>query len=446
MQILLLSGGSGKRLWPLSNDARSKQFLPLLQKPDGSSESMVQRVVRQICESQLACEITLATNASQEDIILNQLGDKVSCVKEPERRDTFPAIALSCSYLDLYKGCPDDEIVVVMPCDTFTEASYFQSIGKMVEAVENKVADLVLMGVRPTYPSTKYGYIVPLTGETADGTQLVQHFEEKPNLEHAKELLERKAYWNGGVFAFRLGYLKNLIGKYIQVSSFEEVLAHYSDFPKISFDYEVVEKAQSVAVVPFSGKWKDLGTWNTLTEELKDNYVGNVVPGEHNEGTHVINESNLPIFCDGLKNVVVASSPDGIIVCSKERSENIKSYVNQLSKRPMYVERRWGAYCVLNSETYEDNTQYLTKAIRIFAGKYISYQVHQNRKEVWTITKGFGVVVLDDKKREVSAGDVIVVAKGQKHGIKATTDLELLEVQYGENLTEDDIQRFDFAW
>ena len=157
MQLILLSGGSGKRLWPLSNNARSKQFLPLLEKENGEMESMVQRVVRQAQEANLTNDITLATNASQLDIIQNQLGERVSVVTEPERRDTFPAIALAASYLKLKKKCEDDEVVVIMPCDPYTELEYFHTIARMVECVEKNVADLVRMGIKPTYPSAKYG-------------------------------------------------------------------------------------------------------------------------------------------------------------------------------------------------------------------------------------------------------------------------------------------------
>ena len=446
MQIILLSGGSGKRLWPLSNEARSKQFLPLLEAPNGKAESMVQRVVRQIRDCNLTENITFATNESQNDIIINQLGESVSIVKEPERRDTFPAIALACSYLGMAKGCSDDEPVVVMPCDTFTEAGYFKVIARMVEAVEASAADLVLMGVRPTYPSTKFGYIVPQESEQEKDVQMVECFTEKPKRERAEELLKRNAFWNGGVFAFKLGYLRNIVSKYLSFTSFEEVLAHYTDFPKISFDYEVVEKAPSVAVVPFSGKWKDLGTWNTLAEELHFETIGNVVTGDKVENTHVINELDMPIFCNGLKDVIVAGSPDGIIVCSKECSEGIKEYVDNLSLRPMYEERRWGSYQVLKSETYEDGMKYLTKSLKINPGKFISYQVHHHRKEVWTITEGTGLVVVDDVVREVSRGDVVVIEKEQKHCIKAITELEIIEVQLGTELVESDIERFAWQW
>lgn len=146
MQLVLLSGGSGKRLWPLSNDARSKQFLPLLKSPDGGMESMIQRVVRQIRNSGLNGELTFATNAAQRDSIINQLGDGFGIVAEPQRRDTFPAISLACSYLSMEKHCPDEEAVVVMPCDVFTESGYFDTIARMTKAVEDGVADIVLMG------------------------------------------------------------------------------------------------------------------------------------------------------------------------------------------------------------------------------------------------------------------------------------------------------------
>ena len=268
MQLVLLSGGSGKRLWPLSNNARSKQFLPLLEKEDGTMESMVQRVVRQAVEARLTTEITLATNASQLDIITNQLGESVTVVTEPERRDTFPAIALAASYLSLENKCSDDEVVVIMPCDPYTELGYFKTISKMVECVEQNVADLVLMGITPTYPSEKYGYVVPATTSSTTEFQMVSRFTEKPTVPVAEELLKHNAYWNGGVFAFRLGYMMNIVRKYIQSESFKDTRSRYSEFPKISFDYEVAEKAESVAVVPFSGEWKDLGTWNTLLTNL----------------------------------------------------------------------------------------------------------------------------------------------------------------------------------
>ncbi len=447
MQLVLLSGGSGKRLWPLSNNARSKQFLPLLEKEDGTMESMVQRVVRQVREAHLTDDITLATNASQLDIIINQLGDSVSVVTEPERRDTFPAIALASGYLKLKKGCPDDEVVVIMPCDPFTEAGYFETIGRMVKCVEADVAELVLMGITPTYPSEKYGYVVPVTDHLmAEGSMAVSKFTEKPNVERAKELLGMGALWNGGVFAFRLGYMMEIAQRYVKADSFEEMRSRYSEFPKISFDYEVAEKADSVAVLPYSGQWKDLGTWNTLTDELHHHIIGNAVMGPRCTNTHVINELQYPIYVDGMEDTVIAASPDGIIVCRKKYTEDIKKAVDHLTPRPMYEERRWGSYRVIDDTTYADGRHSLTKSLTINAGKNISYQVHRHRSEAWTIVEGEGIFVLDGVERKVGPGETVVIPVNHYHALKALTTLTFIEVQTGNPLVEEDIERSEWKW
>lgn len=450
MQLVLLSGGSGKRLWPLSNNARSKQFLPLLEREDGTMESMVQRVVRQVQEAHLTNDITLATNANQLDIITNQLGDAVSVVTEPERRDTFPAIALATSYLSLAKNCSDDEVVVIMPCDPYTEAGYFEAIGRMVECVKQDVAELVLMGIQPTYPSEKYGYVVPqltVNGQVpTNSSLLVARFTEKPTIAVAEELLNQNAFWNGGVFAFRLGYMMNIVRRYITSDTFENTRARYNEFPKISFDYEVAEKAQSVAVVPFNGEWKDLGTWNTLTEELGTSVIGNAVMGSNCENTHVVNELQNPIYVDGLKDVVVAACPDGILVCGKEHVEDIKNAVENLTPRPMYEERRWGTYRVLDDTVYPDGHHALTKSITLKAGKNISYQIHHYRAETWTFTQGEGIFVLNGVQQRVKAGDTVHIPVEHYHAIKALTELTFIEVQCGNPLVEEDIERFEWVW
>lgn len=447
MQLVLLSGGSGKRLWPLSNNARSKQFLPLLEKEDGTMESMVQRVVRQVREAHLTDDITLATNASQLDIIINQLGDSVSVVTEPERRDTFPAIALASGYLKLKKGCPDDEVVVIMPCDPFTEAGYFETIGRMVRCVEADVAELVLMGITPTYPSEKYGYVVPVTDNLmAEGSMAVSKFTEKPNVERARELLGMGALWNGGVFAFRLGYMMEIAQRYVKADSFEEMRSRYSEFPKISFDYEVAEKADSVAVLPYSGQWKDLGTWNTLTDELHHHIIGNAVMGPRCTNTHVINELQYPIYVDGMEDTVIAASPDGIIVCRKKYTEDIKKAVDHLTPRPMYEERRWGSYRVIDDTTYADGRHSLTKSLTINAGKNISYQVHRHRSEAWTIVEGEGIFVLDGVEKRVGPGETVVIPVNHYHALKALTTLTFIEVQTGNPLVEEDIERSEWKW
>lgn len=447
MQLVLLSGGSGKRLWPLSNNVRSKQFLPLLERKDGKMESMVQRVVRQALDAKVAENITMATNVNQLDVIINQLGETVNVVTEPERRDTFPAIALAACFLKFVQNCEENEIVVVMPCDPYTESSYFETIGDMVKCVEADVADLVLMGITPTYPSEKYGYVVPENfSECALGYKKVARFTEKPTADVAEDLIKQNALWNGGVFAFRLGYIMNIVKKYITSTSFEEVKLRYSELPKISFDYEVAEKAKSVAVVPFAGQWIDLGTWNTLTDEIKRHAIGNVVMGNHCKNTHVINELQYPIYVDGLKDIVVAACPDGILVCSKDYSENIKKAVENLTPRPMYEERRWGTYRVLDVSTYKDGCRSLTKSVTLYPSKNTSYKIHHHRSEVWTIVQGEGIFVKDGKEQIVKAGDTLIIPAGHLHAIKAITSLTFIEVQSGKSLIEENIERLEWKW
>lgn len=444
MQIILLSGGSGKRLWPLSNSTRSKQFLQLLQGPSGCKESMVQRVVRQIGESALGASVSIATSESQRDFIETQLGAMIDVVTEPERRETFPAIALSSCYLVSHKGCSRDEVVVVMPCDTYTEARYFDVVAQMVTLVEQNVAELVLMGVPAKHASADFGYVIPAS--TGDSYAMVKRFIEKPTEKKAQELIGQGAYWNGGVFAFRLGYMMDLVSHYVPTNNFTELRERYGELPKISFDYEVAEKATSVAVVPFNGKWKDLGDWNTLVKELPKAAMGKVVMGSNVEGSTVINELSLPVVCDGVKNVVVAAGHDGILVCSKESSEYIKQYVDPIHMRPMFEERRWGTYRVLDDSRYADGSHSLTKSITLHPGKYISYQIHHHRTEVWTFVEGEGLFVLDGEVRRVKAGDTVIIPVEHYHSIRAITELTFIEVQMGNPLIEEDIERFDWDW
>ena len=449
MKIILLSGGSGQRLWPLSNGTQAKQFLRLLKSPEGEKESMVQRVVRQIKEAGLLESITVATSMSQADMIANQLGEYgVDIVTEPARRDTFPAIALASAYLQKEKHCRPDEIVVVMPCDPYTESGYFHTIAKMVKAVESNAADLVLMGITPTSPSSKFGYIVPQAGDASAEVLPVNRFVEKPERALAEQLLAEGALWNGGVFAFRLGYITQILEKYVNAPSFTEVRARYQEFPKISFDYEVAERASSVAVVSFTGQWKDLGTWNALTEELPSQTIGNVVLDEQAVNTHVVNELDLPLICVGTRDLVIATSNDGILVADKDHSEDLKKHLAKLGtdSRPMYEERRWGKYKVIDHIEFADGQKVLTKRLCIRAGKNISYQVHHHREEVWTIINGTGQLVLNGEQRNVKPGDVIHIRREQFHAIRAITDLYIIEVQSGDRLTEDDITRYPYTW
>jgi len=447
MQIILLSGGSGTRLWPLSNDARSKQFLRVLD-VEGTDEleSMVQRVHRQLRASNIKADLTVATSASQVDSVIAQLGGSVNIVAEPCRRDTFPAISLACEYLSMEKHCTEDEVVVVMPCDPYTEAGYFEAIEKMAKGIAEDRAEMIVMGINPTYPSAKYGYVVPAKDNIKGDVEAVQRFTEKPAVDVAEQLIADGALWNGGVFAFRLGYITEIARKYNNELTFVELKNHYTDYPKISFDYEVAEKAKHIGMVKYDGEWKDLGTWNTLTDELKHETYGNVITDGTGRNTHIFNELNIPLLCMGTENLVIAASPDGIIVSEKSKSENVKIYAAELKHRPMYEERRWGTYRVIDIMEFHDGYCALTKQLTLNPGCSISYQRHTYRDEVWTFIDGEGLIVLDGVQRPVKRGDVINIPKGQLHALKARTALSFIEVQSGSNLIEEDIERFQYEW
>lgn len=439
MNIILLSGGSGKRLWPLSNDVRSKQFLKIFRRQsevrptDGTKESMVMRMYRMIKEVDKNATVTVATSVNQVSQIKAQLGDDVRISVEPSRRDTFPAIALAVSYLKK-SGIGIDESVIVCPVDPYVESDYFECLKELSNEVGK--ANLTLMGIEPTYPSEKYGYIIPMNKNHISS---VSAFKEKPDKEAAEKYIEQGALWNAGVFAFKISYILNIATQIFGTDDYDELFAKYEELQKISFDYAVVEKEKSINVVRFSGQWNDLGTWNTLTEAMDEPVSGNAVINDC-ENTHVINELRIPVIALGLLDTVIAATPDGILVSDKAKSSELKSFV--ADARPMYERRVWGEYKVLDYKLHEDGQNSLTKELIISQGQHISYQRHKYRTEIWTITEGIGELTVDDHVKQVSRGDVAIIKPGMKHSIKGITELHIIEVQIGEELTEDDIERF----
>lgn len=440
MNIVLLSGGSGKRLWPLSNEVRSKQFLKLLSDDQGNYESMVQRVYRQIVQAKIDAKIVVATSATQVEAIRGQLQGDVDIVVEPERRNTFPAIVLAASYLESRRKVAPEETVIVLPVDPFVDVEYFEAFKSMDKKVQEGIADIVLMGITPSYPSEKYGYI--MQGEHGK----VVGFKEKPDEASAAALIDEGALWNAGVFAFQLKYLMQIADKYLKNRDFSYVVKNYARLKKDSFDYEVVEKADSLAVVPYNGSWKDIGTWNTLTEEMENESIGDAIMGEKCVNTHVINELSIPIVALGTKDLVIAAGQDGILVSDKHKSSYIKPYVENLSSRPMYEERRWGEYKVYDYSQYPDGTKSITRHITINAGCAQDYQVHHYKDEVITVANGSGELVLDGCIIKFSCGDTISIKRGQKHGIRAFQDMQLISVEIGEDVTEEDVEILNWIW
>ena len=337
MNIILLSGGSGKRLWPLSNEVRSKQFVKLFKDENGEYESMVQRVYRQITTVDPEAKVTIATSKSQASAIKNQLGEKASICVEPCRRDTFPAIVLAATYLHDEMSVSEDAAVVVCPVDPYVDITYYEAVGTLQELAEAGDANLTLMGIEPTYPSEKYGYIIPQTGDSVSG---VAEFKEKPDTETTKQYLAKHALWNAGIFAFKLSYLLNKAHSMIEFDDYRDLFNKYDKLTKISFDYAVVEKS-----------------WGTYT-------VMDVQPGS------------------------------------------------------------------------------MTVKLSMRAGECLTYHMHNYREEVWTVISGKGKAVVDGMEQMLRIGDVITIAAGCKHMVEAISDLDIIEVQLGDEISVSDKIKF----
>ena len=436
MNIILLSGGSGKRLWPLSNDIRSKQFIKIFKKPNTDTyESMLQRVYRQIKTADPKATVTLATGKSQVSAIHNQLGEDVGISVEPCRRDTFPAIALATAYLHDVKGIPEEEAVVVCPVDPYVNDDYFSALHQLWELAQQGTANLVLMGIHPTYPSEKYGYIIP---ETKDAVSKVSTFKEKPDAATARHYIDQGGLWNGGVFAYKISYVLERAHQLIDFTDYADLFSKYDTLTKISFDYAVVEHEPDIAVMRFTGEWKDLGTWNTLTEAMEENVLGDARLNETCRNVHVINELGIPVLGMGLHDVVISASSEGILVSDKEQSSYIKPFVDAIDQQVMFAEKSWGEFRVLDVEKKS-----MTIKVTLNPGHKMNYHSHEKRDEVWTVIRGTGRTIVDGMEQPVKVGDVITMAAGCRHTVVAETKLQLIEVQLGEDINVSDKHKYE---
>lgn len=434
MNIILLSGGSGKRLWPLSNDIRSKQFIKIFKNSNGEYESMLQRMYRNIKQINKDSVVTVATSKSQVSTINNQIGEEVGISIEPCRRDTFPAIVLATAYLHDVMKISSEEAVVVCPVDPYVEKEYFLALEELYNLAKSSDANLSLMGINPTYPSEKYGYIIP---ESKEKISKVQMFKEKPTVDVAKKYIEQGAIWNGGIFAYKIKYVLDIAHKLIEFDDYYDLYNKYETLPKISFDYAVVEKESNIQVMRFNGEWKDLGTWNTLTEAMDENVFGKGILNDKCENTHVINELNVPVLCMGLKDTIIAASSEGILVTDKEQSSYIKPYVEKITGQVMFAEKSWGSYKVIDIQE-----ESLTVLVTLKPGHRMHYHSHDYRDEVWTIVSGTGKTIVDGMEQIVKPGDVITLEAGCRHTIIAETELKVVEVQLGKEISVNDKHKF----
>ncbi|WP_338113118.1 sugar phosphate nucleotidyltransferase [Paenibacillus artemisiicola] len=447
LRIVLLGGGSGKRLWPLSNEIRSKIFLKVLKAGDGGKESMIQRLCRQLDEAGLLGSTAIVAHRNQAEIVQNHVGGSIPFIAETYRRGTYTAIALAASYLHTELNADREEIVCVLPADLFVDDAFFDVLRKLPEVLAESGARLALLGSAPTHPSGQFGYIVPEQASSgpATGYTPIARFVEKPNADDARLLISSHAMWNCGVYAFSLAFMLSHLKDTGLPEAYDELAASCEHLPEASFDVEVSENTRPSVVIPYDGLWRDLGDWSVLPDYVGHQVIGHGELSSDSAHTHIVNELALPIHVIGASNLIVAASADGILVASKDKSNQIKA-IRSSSPKPRYEEKRWGAYLILDHSTSDAQSETLTKKVNLLPGKHTSYHVHQRRKEIWTIITGTGEFVLDAVMTGFQTGDILQIPVGAGHAVRAITQVEYLVVQIGTELLEEDSIRLAMDW
>lgn len=434
MKIILLSGGSGKRLWPLSGEVRSKTFLKLLPAPDGSRESMIQRVCRQLGEAGLLDSATIITHHSQLELMRSQIGHLIPILTESHKRGTLTAIALACTYLQSQPGADPDESLVFMPVDPYVEGSFFELLRTLPSVLSSSGANIALIGTRPTFPSTQYGYIVPEAAESNKGDiyQRVSKFAEKPDMNQARSLLEKGALWNCGVFAFSLRFISEALLGYGLPSDYDQLLQLYEGLSEASFDKEIVEHTKNTVVVPYEGAWEDLGSWDTFTKHLGTNSIGPGSISGDSMNTHLVSELDQPIHVIGVSDLIVAASPDGILVASKENSSRIKELDPGRTILPSITEYSWGSTKILRRSGPVKAPDEIISVVHVLQGKHMGEPAGPEWRLIWMILSGSGQVKVNDSPRAVKSGDVLEIMPGSPYSLDADTTLEFVSVQLRE--------------
>ena len=412
MRMILLCGGGGKRLWPISNNVHSKQFIQLFEDGNGGYQSMLEHIFSEIRSIDPNMHVTIASGRVQTEEVRSQLGNEVTMTEEPSRRNTFPAISLAASYLKDHDKADPSEPVVIFPVDSYADHTFYEKLFQLGEIVESGHSNLVLMGIQPTEPSEKFGYIIPASNDPVSD---VLEFKEKPNKETAAHYInDQHALWNAGVFACRLDYLLKRAETKFGNSSYSYLIQHYPELKAISFDYAVVEKETSISVVRYEGIWDDAGTWNSLAELLHNKPQGQVVMDEQCENSFVVNHLDLPVLTMGIKNMVVAVGRDGILVADKDNVANLKDLVDEVWLEPRVIGKRYGGKEVL----YRTGTSE-TSLLRVDAGSSVTIKTSPGVRKTLTVLHGAG--------DQLKPGTIFTIQDGEKWQINAETEIELIE-------------------
>ena len=456
MKSIILAGGSGSRLWPLSRDEYPKQLLSF-----DENESLLQKTFKRLCTYSKPSEIVTITNVKHYSNIklqLNNIDKSNVVIGEPLGRNTAPAIASAMQYFK-QTGCEDD-VVLIVPSDHLIKRidDFNKTVEKGLELA--KLGYIVTFGIKPSYPETGYGYIK--TEKQLSTGYKVEKFVEKPDLETAKKYLASgEYYWNGGIFMGKISVFLEEFKIYTPeiyqnlnnldfTSSSHISFNTYEKMPSISIDYAVMEKSDKVALVELLSDWNDLGSWQSIYNVKEKDENGNVLTGkvvvDNVKNSFVYSQKEI-VAVSGLEDIILVETEDAIMACKMSESQNVKKLYEKLkaqsidtTKLHKTVFRPWGYYTCLNG-----GSGYLTKTICVMPKQKLSVQSHNHRSEHWIVLEGKALVLLDGKEYYLNSGDSIDIPLQAKHSLQNpyNEELKILEVQKGDYISEDDIIRYE---
>lgn len=430
MRLVLLCGGSGTRLRPLSNPVRSKPFLDLLPAPGGGRESMVRRLCRQLDEAGMLSSALFVIRRDQTALLRNRIGGSGLVVPEPARRGTYLAAALAASYIHSVLAAEPDEIVCVMPADPLVDDAFFRTIARLPDALGQSGANLALIGAVPAQPSDQYGYIVPEGAVPPGGHAAVRRFAEKPAAPEAERLIRAGALWNCGVFAFRLDYLLGSMAVRGLPADYGRLQELYDGLTADSFDREIAERERRAVVLRHDGLWRDLGSWASLADELGSAVVGPGTLAGDSRGSHIVNELHIPIHVLGVRNIIAAAGPDGILVADKAASGRGRD-LPPPAGRPMYGEYGWGVRRVIHADAHGDGGRTIALA-KLVPGAVRRMPEEPVAGVLIAVLAGEGRLLRrDGSAGALRPGAAALMAGSEPFALQTDSGMELIEAHFG---------------